>query len=170
MYPLLLERGLSAAQVVAVIAIIGPAQVAGRLAIWYLARDRSMRVIGIWAAAALPTALAVLVWGPAGFAPVALFATIYGAANGVMTIVRGMVVPELLTPQAYGAINSAITTPANAARAIAPFATAMLWIPFHSYQWVLTLAGLAGCLVMACLWIAGFRSGNADPAAATVRS
>jgi predicted MFS family arabinose efflux permease len=165
MYPLLLERGLDPGRVVAAIAIIGPAQVAGRIAIWYLARNRSMRVIGLWAAAALPAALSLLILGPAGFGAVAVFAAIYGAANGVMTIVRGMVVPELLTREAYGTISGTITMPANAARAVAPFAMALLWTVSSSYDSVLILAALAGGLVVACFWLAGLRPTGAPAAA-----
>ena len=42
---------------------------------------------------------------PSRFASLAVFAVIYGAANGVMTIVRGLAVPELVAKQAYGELN-----------------------------------------------------------------
>jgi hypothetical protein len=72
--------------VVGTIAIIGPAQVAGRVAIWVLARDRSVRAIGMATVLALPVSLLLLMLLPSGFVSLAVFAVMYGAANGVMTI------------------------------------------------------------------------------------
>jgi predicted MFS family arabinose efflux permease len=54
LYPLLLERGFTEATVVAAIALVGPAQVAGRVVVWWLARDRSIRGIGMATVGALP--------------------------------------------------------------------------------------------------------------------
>ena len=45
-YPLLLERGLDAAGVVTVMAVIGPAQVAGRVLVWGLTPHAPVRVVG----------------------------------------------------------------------------------------------------------------------------
>ncbi|HYD70572.1 MAG TPA: hypothetical protein VED21_34250, partial [Azospirillum sp.] len=70
------------------------------------------------------------------------------AANGVMTIVRGLAVPEMLTPEAYGAINGALALPSVIAKAAAPLAAAVLWQAAGSYDAVL-LAALAGSLIVA---------------------
>ncbi|HEY0834085.1 MAG TPA: MFS transporter, partial [Azospirillum sp.] len=115
LYPLLLERGYDAATVVGAIAIIGPAQVAGRIAVWVFLRRRSIRVVGAVTVLGLPAALLLLVLLPPGFASLAAFAVVYGAANGIMTIVRGLAVPEMLTRAAYGAINGALAVPSIAA-------------------------------------------------------
>src|SRR5262249_47843791 len=125
LYPLLLERGFDASTVVAAIAIIGPAQVAGRLALWLLAPQLSALTMGWIIVLAFPVALSAL-WLPANFGVIALFALIYGAANGIMTILRGVAVPELLTREAYGAINGALALPSTLAKALAPAAAAML--------------------------------------------
>lgn len=148
LYPLLLERGFDAVMVVAAIALIGPAQVAGRLIIWAFADRQPVRAIGAITVAGLPAAVLLLWLAPPGFAPLAAFAVLYGAANGVMTIVRGLAVPEMLTNQAYGAINGALAAPSILAKAAAPLAAAYLWSAAGSYDAVLA-AALVGLAVVA---------------------
>ena len=147
LYPLLLERGFAVAKVIAALSLIGPAQVAGRITMWVFGRERSIRTLGIVAISAFPVGLAMLVLLPANFAALAGFAIICGAANGVITIVRGLVVPEMLTRDAYGAINGVLALPANVAKALAPVATAALWELFRSYDGVL-MAALASCALV----------------------
>ncbi len=148
LYPLLLERGFTVATVIGALAIIGPAQVAGRLAMWLFARNQSIRVIGLAAVICFPLSLLLLIMLPKSFLSLAAFAAVCGAANGVITIVRGLVVPEMLTRDAYGAINGALTLPANMTKALAPAATAMLWSLSGSYDTVLMAALLSALLVV----------------------
>lgn len=148
LYPMLLERGYNAATVVSAIAVIGPAQVAGRVAIWLFATRRPIRAIGSVGVLGLPMAVLFLWLLPAGFWSLTVFAVVYGAANGVMTIVRGLAVPEMLTRNAYGAINGALALPSTIAKAIAPLAAAFLWTETGSYD-ALLLAVLAGSAVVA---------------------
>lgn len=157
LYPLLLERGLSAEAVVGAIALVGPAQVAGRLAVWMLARDRSVRVVGGATVAALPLALALLLVAE-GPVLLAAFALLYGAANGIMTIVRGVAVPELLTREAYGRLNGLIAVPQTVAKAVAPVAAAALWSLDDSYGPVLLAAVGAAVLVAGAFWAASAAS------------
>lgn len=147
LYPLLLEHGFDTATVVAGIAIIGPAQVAGRIVIWTLARDRSVRVIGMATVLSFPVAL-LLLFLPASFAALALFAVVYGAANGVMTIVRGIAVSEMLTREAYGSINGLLVAPGTVARALGPVLGALLWSAGGSYDLFL-MAAVAGSVLVA---------------------
>jgi hypothetical protein len=73
LYPLLLERGCDAATVVGVIALIGPAQVAGRLAIWVLGRNRSVRTMGMATVLAFPLSLRFCrKFSPTGFSAMLL--------------------------------------------------------------------------------------------------
>jgi predicted MFS family arabinose efflux permease len=160
LYPLLTERGLDSAGVVAAMAIIGPAQVAGRLAIWVLAPRASVRLIGCAIVLVFPLALLALELPPS-FAIIALVAALYGGANGIMTIVRGLAVPEMLTRQAYGAVNGALAAPASVSRAVAPLGAAWLWALTGSYEAVL-LALIAGTLVLAVsFWSAAMLSRRA---------
>ncbi|MBK4717650.1 MFS transporter [Azospirillum sp. YIM DDC1] len=95
LYPLLMERGFEAAAVVGAIAVIGPAQVAGRIAVSALAGRLPIRRLGSVIVAGLPLAAVLLFISGSNLLMVYLFAALYGAANGIMTIVRGMAVPEM---------------------------------------------------------------------------
>lgn len=151
LYPLLAERGIDAAHIVTIMSIIGPAQVAGRVVVMGLARSLSMRVVGRLTTAALALSLLGLALAGGDFWLLALFALIYGGANGVLTIVRGASVPEMLTVRAYGSINGALSTPINIVRAAAPSVTALLHAAVGSYDGV-----LAAWLVMAALMLLAF--------------
>jgi MFS family permease len=153
LYPLLLERGFDTSTVVTVIAVIGPAQVAGRIAVWRIAERASVRSVGSLVVLAFPIAVALLLLPPS-FASLLVFAMLYGAANGIMTIVRGIVVPEMLTRDAYGVINSVLAIPGAIARAIAPLATALLWAATGSYDTVLVAALASSTLIVAGFWFA----------------
>lgn len=146
-YPLLVERGFDTKTVVAAMAIIGPAQVAGRIAIWVFAPRASVCLIGCFVVVAFPAALIALQALPPSFALVAFVAALYGGANGIMTIVRGLAVPEMLTPDSYGAVNGILAAPGMVARALAPVGAAALWAWSGSYNAVL-IATIAGSLVL----------------------
>lgn len=147
LYPLLVERGMDPRMVVAVIAVIGPAQVVARVLIMLAARNLSIRAIGMLTVSVFPLAFALLAL-PTNQALLWAFAVLFGAANGVMTIVRGMAVPEMLTRQAYGAVNGVLTAPTAAARAAAPIVTAMLWSAAGSYDAVVIGFLLSSVLLM----------------------
>ncbi len=148
LYPLLIERGLSAEDAVLVMAVIGPAQVAGRVVIWLFAARAPVRGFGSAVVAVFPLVVAGLAFAPPRLLALATVAAVYGAANGMMTIVRGLAVPEMLSRQAYGAINGALSTPMHLVQAVAPLAAAWLWAASGSYDMVLT-AILAGSVLLA---------------------
>ncbi|MCS0502284.1 MFS transporter [Ancylobacter mangrovi] len=158
-YPLLIERGFDTATVVGAIAMIGPAQVTGRLAVWLFAPRTPVRLLGSVIVAVFPLAFLALELMPPDFTLVALFALGFGAVNGIITIVRGLVVPELITRRAYGAVNGALAVPATVSRALAPAGLAMLWTASGSYDAVL-MAIIAGSLVLAAgFWTAAALAG-----------
>jgi predicted MFS family arabinose efflux permease len=154
LYSLLLERGFDTATVVAVLVLLGPSQVVGRIAVWGIAERASVRTIGRVVVLAFPIALLLLLLLPPTFVSLAAFATLYGAANGILTIVRGIAVPEMLTREAYGAINSALAIPGAIAKAIAPLGVALLWAATGSYDSVLVVVLGSSTLVVAGFWFA----------------
>ncbi|WP_421698846.1 MFS transporter [Ancylobacter sp.] len=156
MYPLLVERGFDTATVVSAIAFIGPAQVGGRILVTLLAPRAPVRVVGSVIVAVFPLAFLALELIPPDFVYVALFALAYGSVNGILTIVRGLVVPELLTRRAYGAVNGVLSVPATFSRALAPAGMAMLWTATGSYD-----AVLMGVIALAVLLALGFWSAAA---------
>ena len=167
MYPMLLEFGFTPPVIVAAMAIIGPAQVGGRIAITMLASRASIRHVGAVTVLGFPIAFAALAFLPPTFMLVAGVTLLYGAANGILTIVRGAAVPEMLTQRSYGAINGVLNAPATMARAVAPLVAAALWTASQSYQPVI-LAILAGSFVLAFgFWSAVWLSRRA-PAVASL--
>ncbi|WP_186389096.1 MFS transporter [Stappia sp. TSB10P1A] len=158
LYPLLLERGLDAAGVVMVMTVIGPAQVAARIAIRVLAPGAPVRLIGSAVVAVFPLAIAALAFAPPSVLVIGAIAALYGAANGMITIVRGLAVPEMVSREAYGAVNGSLIGPMNLMRAGAPLAAALLWQASGGYGAVL-VAVFVGALVL-CLgfWFAALKA------------
>jgi predicted MFS family arabinose efflux permease len=161
--PLLTERHMAMSVIVAAIAVIGPAQVLGRIVLMAFGRRFSAAVAGRIAFVAFPVSVLLLIALP-GRAGLFAFAAIYGAANGVITIVRGLAVPELLGREAYGAINGALTLPANVARAAAPFGAALLWTLAGGYGAVLWAVLAGGVIAALGFWYAAAHGeANAAP-------
>lgn len=158
MYPLLIERGIQTVAVVQAIALIGPAQVIGRILISLFARTVSMRIIGSVVVASLPVTFGALLLVKPDFGTVAFLCMTYGAANGVFTIVRGLVVPEMLSQHAYGAINGILTVPATLARAAAPVGAALIWSATGSYDEVLVAITVCALILAASFWFAAWLS------------
>jgi MFS family permease len=150
-YPLLLERGLAAGAVVLVFSVIGPAQVAGRMVVWLLAGNAPVGRIGSLVVIAFPLSILGFAYAPPEILPLVLTAAVYGAANGMMTIVRGLSVPEMVSRKAYGAINGAITTPMRFVQALAPVAVAWLWTFGGNYD-----LAIAAIFAMTALLAVGF--------------
>lgn len=153
-FPLLLERGLDSATAVTVLAIIGPAQVAGRVLIRLFASDVSIRALGSVIVVAFPLVVIGFIYAPPQLLVLAGLAALYGAANGMMTIVRGLAVPEMVTRDSYGAVNGSLVAPMNVVTALAPFGVALIWQATGGYGAVLA-AIFAGTLSL-CLgfWFA----------------
>ena len=117
--PRLLELcGASPLQAIAAAALVGPAQVAARLAEFLLLRRSHPLVPARLAALLHPIgALMFAVIGPAAAAAFAIF---YGAGNGLLTIARGTVPLAVFGPHGYGERTGLLGAPARAAQALAP--------------------------------------------------
>ncbi|MFN4088965.1 MAG: MFS transporter [Alphaproteobacteria bacterium] len=125
--PLLAGRDVPMATVLLCVALIGPMQVAGRVLLMLFGTRLGTREIGRLIVAAMPLALLVLILAPPILPWLFLFALLHGTGNGVMTIVRGTAVPDLLGREAYGSINGLLAFPAQIATALAPVAVAAIW-------------------------------------------
>jgi len=158
MYPLLIENGLNEADVVMAIAVIGPIQVLGRYLVSLYAPGMPMRLLGSITVSVFPVAFALVIPATPTFWLVAIVFATYGLANGIFTIVRSFVVPEMLSPHAYGALNGIITIAATIARAAAPLAAAALWAVDQSYDLVMWGIVLASLLLAASFWWAAWRT------------
>jgi hypothetical protein len=152
MIPILETRGLSALAAAGIAAIVGPMQVAGRLLEMTVGRRFPMARVGVAALGAMPLAMLVLWAASAGHWTIFLFAGLYGASNGVFTIVRGALPAELFGREHYGAINGALSAPYLLSHAIGPALVALLWSAMGaSYDRVLlVLAGIAMAGTVLC--------------------
>jgi hypothetical protein len=123
--PRLLEKAdVRPAEAVAIAAIVGPAQVAARIAEFIILRRIHPIVSARIAAALHPIGVcALLVLGPAG---ASLFAALYGAGNGLMTIARGTLPLALFGPDGYGERAGLLGAPARAVQAFSPFIFGLL--------------------------------------------
>ncbi len=149
--PILLERGFSINTAVAAYAVIGPVQVAARFLTGFGERAMSLRGIGVATMTLSALAFLLLPFIPAGSWLILVFAALYGAANGMLTIVRALLPPELFGREDYGAIQGMIAMPVRITMAGAPFAFGALWAWQGSYD-----AVLISCAVMALCSLAAF--------------
>lgn len=144
-------KGLDLASAVWVGSFFGPLQVTGRLLEFAFGRRFSSRAVGMLALALLVAAILLLLLLDGQIALALAFAALFGASNGVVTIVRGTVPAELFGRVGYGGILGNLAAPALFARAIAPFAFAPLASPATpALGWLLVL------LAMAVLSVASF--------------
>lgn len=162
--PMLEAAGLSPEGAVAIAALIGPAQVAGRILEFLgLSRVRPSR-LAVAAAAAQPLAFALLMAAGGQPALAAIAMLLYGASGGILTIVRGTLPAELFGREGYGAIAGALAVPSIAGRAAGPLVAAALfehagrvWAPV---QGVLIALGILAVLAFAAAASAASRSPN----------
>jgi MFS family permease len=148
--PIFLERGFSIDAAVAAYAVIGPAQVVARFLTGFGERAMSLRGIGVATMALSALGFLLLPFIPAGSWLILAFAALYGASNGMLTIVRALLPPELFGRENYGAIQGMIAMPVRITMAGAPFAFGALWAWRGSYDAVIVLClGMAVCSLVA---------------------
>ena len=116
---LLQAGGATLATAVAIGALVGPAQVGGRLLEFGVLR-RVHPLLSSRLAALMPpvgAALLALLGAPAAVA----FALLHGAGNGILTIAKGTLPLVLFGPQGYGLRQGLLMVPARIAQALAPW-------------------------------------------------
>lgn len=147
--PLLVASGATLTAAIAAGVLIGPAQVAARLAEFFLVRHIHPLNSGRLSVALFPIgAVLLLLFGPLAAAP---FAILYGAGNGLFTIVRGTLPLAMFGPEGYGARLGALMVPGRLLGALAPLGFALAL----ERSVDLAVAGLAilGLAALACLLV-----------------
>jgi MFS family permease len=162
--PAFAEKGLDEARSLWVVVCFGPAQVFGRFAYASFGSRRTSRGLALAVIAGTPLALAI--FAVADRTPALLvFSILFGLSNGLVTIVRGSLVPDYFGRGHVGRISGAMSSIALLARAAAPFATAWLLVPVETYRnvlWILCALGVAAVVAYA---LAGRPRDEARPAA-----
>ncbi|MCU0827386.1 MAG: MFS transporter [Tabrizicola sp.] len=142
------DRGAEAAMAATAAACIGPAQVAGRVA-FMLGEARIGNERATLLALGSVVLAGVLLW-VAGVAPwlIFLFALGQGAGMGIMSILRPLLIAEILGREGFGAVSGAVAMAPILASAAAPALGALMLEAGGP------VAVYAGCLVMAFLgWV-----------------
>ena len=144
---LLLGAGASLAAAVAIAALVGPAQVAGRLIEFaFLSRAHPLLSAGL---ATLCHPLGALCIGLFGSSAAMAFALLHGLGNGILTIAIGTLPLLFFGAQGYGQRQGLLTMPARLVQAGAPFlfglAIERLGV---GALWISAGLGLAACLAL----------------------
>lgn len=115
---LLVASGATLAAAVAIGALVGPAQVAGRLLEFGALRKFHPLWSARFAASAHPLGvLCWMLWGPVAGT---VFALLHGAGNGILTIAKGTLPLVYFGPAGYGQRQGLIMAPSRVAQAFAP--------------------------------------------------
>jgi MFS family permease len=144
------EAGATLPAAIAAAALVGPAQVGGRLLeFWFMQRVQPI-VSAQLAALAHPIGAGILLAGGAPAA--AVFTVTHGAGNGVMTIANGTLPLALFGPGGYGARQGLLMLPARLLQAMAPFVFDLLLSRYGTGALLLTGAlGVASFATLALL-------------------
>jgi predicted MFS family arabinose efflux permease len=150
---ILKTRGLSAGEAVLVSSLIGPAQVAGRVAEFALGDRLRATLVGTVSFCLSAAALTAL-WWLDGFSFLAfVFVLFYGMSNGIMTIVRGTVPAQLFGRSGYGALLGRFAVPVFVSKALAPMVFSLLLASLFDYRTgvlVLTACVVVGLITYQC--------------------
>ncbi|MDE2364359.1 MAG: MFS transporter [Hyphomicrobiales bacterium] len=140
----LTEFGLSTAAAIGLSALVGPAQIAGRLAEMFFLRRFHPVTPARLATLCLPIGVFLLIVGGAAFATP--FVVLYALGNGVLTIIRGTLPLAIFGPRGYGRRIGLLAAPSRMSGALAPL---LLGLLFES-------SGTAGLYLVGGLNVAGF--------------
>ena len=152
--PLLGEKGFTTGEVVLIASMVGPMQVAGRLAQFGLGDALDIRRLSRIVFAMLPVAMAILLFAPSQSLFIGFFVVAYGVGMGIQTILRGTAMPELFGRDNYAALSNLLSAPGVAARAIAPFLASLIVVGFGGYvalEWALLIIAIASTIA---IWLA----------------
>jgi MFS family permease len=152
--PAFAEKGVGEAQALVVVVCFGPAQVLGRFAWASLGSGRMSRPFALAVMAGMPLALAIFAIADRTPALI-LFSVLFGLSNGLLTILRGSLIPDYFGRNNVGRISGAMSSIALLARAAAPFAIAWLLVPLQSYRNILLLLSALGLGAVGAYALAG---------------
>jgi MFS family permease len=124
---LLISGGMTVAAAVSIGALIGPAQVGGRLLEFSVLRHVHLLLSARLAALMHPIGAALLL--VLGAPAAAVFAVLHGAGNGILTIAAGTLPLVLFGPRGYGERQGLLMVPGRIMQALAPwlFGVCVAW-------------------------------------------
>ena len=137
--PMFDERGIPKEAAVLAVSMIGPMQVAGRLAMMAAERHVSTMVISAGCFIAVFGASVALLGTAAMPSLIAIFVLLQGAGNGVVSIVRPVLIATLLSRRNFGAVSGMAATAFMAGTAFGPTFGSLVW-EAGGYDLVINLA------------------------------
>lgn len=151
--PAFAAKGFSEAVATAVLVWFGPAQVLGRFVHAVAGHGVALRGLGIVVLLVVPASLVLFAVGSTVSTLIA-FAILFGVANGLVTIVRGGLIPEYFGRSHIGRISGAMAGVAMVARAAAPWAAALVLVAVGDYLVVMLLLAGVGAGAAVSFWLA----------------
>ena len=152
--PVFASKPISADDTLLVLMSVGPAQVAGRLLYVALGRAWHLRVVGALVLAGLPLAMTLLALGQT-LAVLLVFAGLFGISNGLVTIVRGGMVPMYFGRAHVGRIGGLMSGIGLLSRATAPIAATALLLVLPGYRELLLVLAALGVAAVIAFWRVG---------------
>jgi len=169
---LLRERGMAETWAIAVPASIGVLQVGGRLLLYFFENRFDVHAANRFIPCLIPLGLVALLLAPllgtgsAALVLVLLFVVLYGAGNGMLTIVKGTAIAQYVSREHVASLNGALGLPLALTRAAAPLVMGLLWQPDVGYRNGLWLLLVMSAVAIAMLLLAQRRV-LASPVTAT---
>ncbi len=106
--------------------LMGPAQMAARLAEMLFGRSLGILTVGVISAALMPIAVGLPVLGPGSAVVAVAFVFGYGMAAGAMTVVRNVAPLALFGRETYATMNGWLSLPQNIVFAMSPMVFAFV--------------------------------------------
>lgn len=159
---LLLATGATLTFAVGIAALVGPAQVAGRLIEFtFLKRAHPLLSARL---ATLAHPLGALCLGLFGTSAAAAFAVLHGLGNGILTIAIGTLPLMIFGAKGYGQRQGLLMVPARLVQATAPFVFGLAVERWEiGSLWISALLGLAAFLALAVMTADMNRSTHLTP-------
>ncbi|WP_420549888.1 MFS transporter [Curvivirga sp.] len=151
--PILDERNINHDTAVLTISMLGPLQVAGRIAMMAADKKLSALQITIFAFFGIFMASFILLGAESVPSMLVFFVVLQGGCYGVMSIVRPMVIGDILGRKNFGAISGLAAMPYLTTVAFSPFFGAWIW-RVSSYNVMLTFTGIMALVgFLSFLWL-----------------
>ena len=152
--PILGDRGVEEGAAVLAASMIGPMQVAGRLAM--MAGERHLSTLALSVGCYVAVGLAAGSLFGARFLPelVVPFVICQGAGIGVISIMRPVIIADLLGRRNFGVISGLLAVPYMGGYALGPTVAALLW-QAGGYDLVLLIAvamSVVGLIALLAAW------------------
>jgi MFS family permease len=125
--PVFSALDLEMSVIILAMALTGPMQITGRILYMFAASTVSIQKISILIGAVMVTTTSLLITLPAHPITLYLFIFLFGIVKGIMTIIKGTAVTELMGVSLYARTNGWLSSGYTLAGALTPFFVGFIW-------------------------------------------